>query len=341
MLSFASDYTNGAHPEVLQRLIDTNAQILSGYGTDELCAAAADKIRRACAREDAQVYFLSGGTQTNQVVIAAQLRAYEGVIAAASGHINAHEAGAIEYSGHKVLALPHHDGRLEAEEVRAYLEAFFADESHDHMVFPGMVYISQPTEYGTLYSKEQLQALYAVCRDYQLPLFIDGARLAYALTSPENDVTLPQLAELCDVFSVGGTKVGALCGEAVVFPHGNSPLQFNTIVKQHGAMLAKGRLLGAQFDALFTNDLYARIGRQVIDTAMQLKAVFAQKGYRFHVDSPTNQQFVVLDNETLERLRSQVLFTVWETVDEQHTAVRFATGWTTTREDINKLEALL
>lgn len=341
MLSFLSDYTNGAHPEVLQRLYDTNAQTLPGYGVDPLCAAAADKIVRACQKEGAQVYFLAGGTQTNQVVIAAHLRSYEGVIAAASGHINAHEAGAIEYSGHKVLALPHHDGRLDADEVRAYLQAFYADGSYDHMVFPGMVYISQPTEYGTLYSKAQLQALHTVCNEYHIPLFVDGARLAYALTAPENDVSLPELAALCDVFYIGGTKVGALCGEAVVFPHGNMPKRFNTIVKQHGAMLAKGRLLGAQFDALFTDDLYFRIGRHVMEMAMRLKTLFAEKGYRFYLDSPTNQQFVVLDNDTLARLQSQVAFTVWEPLDEAHTVVRFVTGWTTTQEELDALAALL
>lgn len=341
MLSFLSDYTNGAHPEVLQRLLDTNTETLKGYGTDTLTAVAAEKIRRACGRSDAQVYFLAGGTQTNQVVIAAHLKSYEGVIAAASGHINAHEAGAIEYSGHKVLALPHHDGRLDADEVKAYLQAFYADGSYDHMVFPGMVYISQPTEYGTLYSKAQLQALHTVCQEYNIPLFIDGARLAYALMSPENDITLPEFATLCDIFTVGGTKVGALCGEAVVFTHGNMPPRFNTIVKQHGAMLAKGRLLSAQFDALFTNDLYTRIGQQVIDTAMQLKALFARKGYRFYLDSPTNQQFVVLDNETMDRLQLQVAFTVWEPLDEAHTVVRFVTGWSTTAEEIEELETLL
>ena len=341
MLSFVSDYTCGAHPQVLQRLIDTNTDILPGYGTDAICAAAARKIADACDCEQAQVYFIAGGTQTNQAVISSMLKSYEGVISAATGHINAHEAGAVEYSGHKVLSLPHHDGKLDAAEVRAFIEAFYADGSYDHMVFPGMVYISHPTEYGTLYSKAELTALSAVCREFDIPLFADGARLAYGLMSPETDVTLADLAQLCDVFYIGGTKVGALCGEAVVFTHGNMPAHFNTMVKQRGAMLAKGRLLGVQFDALFTDGLYERIGAHVIDMAMRLKAVFEEKGYRFYLDSPTNQQFVVLDNETLARLQPQVGFTVWEPFDEEHTVVRFVTGWQTTADDIDALAALL
>ena len=341
MLSFVSDYTCGAHPQVLQHLIDTNTDILPGYGTDAICAAAARKIADACDCEQAQVYFIAGGTQTNQAVISSMLKSYEGVISAATGHINAHEAGAVEYSGHKVLSLPHHDGKLDAAEVRAFIEGFYADGSYDHMVFPGMVYISHPTEYGTLYSKAELTALSAVCREFDIPLFADGARLAYGLMSPETDVTLADLAQLCDVFYIGGTKVGALCGEAVVFTHGNMPAHFNTMVKQRGAMLAKGRLLGVQFDALFTDGLYERIGAHVIDMAMRLKAVFEEKGYRFYLDSPTNQQFVVLDNETLTRLQPQVGFTVWEPFDEEHTVVRFVTGWQTTADDIDALAALL
>ena len=341
MLSFVSDYTCGAHPLVLQHLIDTNTDILPGYGTDAICDRAAKKIAAACGRDDAQVYFIAGGTQTNQAVISCMLKSYEGVIAAATGHINAHEAGAVEYSGHKVLALPHHDGKLDADEVRASIAAFYADGSYDHMVFPGMVYISHPTEYGTLYSKAELTALSAVCREYDIPLFVDGARLAYGLMSPDTDVTLTDLAQLCDVFYIGGTKVGALCGEAVVFTHNNMPGHFNTMVKQRGAMLAKGRLLGVQFDALFTDGLYERIGAHVIDMAMRLKTLFAEKGYRFYLDSPTNQQFVVLDNDTLARLKEQVGFTIWEPFDAAHTVVRFVTGWQTTEEDIDALAALL
>ncbi len=341
MISFESDYCNGAHPEVLQQLVNTNGEILTGYGNDPVCARAAEKIRAACGKEDAQVYFIAGGTQTNRVVISSMLRPYEGVVSAVTGHINAHEAGAVEHSGHKVLPLPHHDGRIDPDELRALLCAFYADGSHDHMVFPGMVYVSHPTEYGTLYTKVQLTAIHEICREYDIPLFLDGARLAYGLMAPDTDVTLPDLAELCDVFYIGGTKVGALCGEAVVFAHGNMPRQFCTMVKQQGAMLAKGRLLGVQFDALFTDNLYTRIGTHVIAMAQQLKALFVGKGYRLYIDSPTNQQFVILDNETVARLRERVAFTVWEPYDEAHTVVRFVTGWHTTAADIAALEALL
>ncbi len=341
MISFESDYQNGAHPEVLNALIKTNDEVISGYGGDAIWNRAADKIRTACGCREAQVYFLTGGTQTNQAVISTMLRPYEGVIAATTGHINAHEAGAIEYTGHKVLALPQHDGRIDADELRAYIKAFYADGSYEHMVFPGMVYISHPTEYGTLYSKEQLTAISAVCREYDIPLYLDGARLAYALESPATDVTLSDLARLCDVFYIGGTKVGALCGEAVVFTHGNMPKQFATMVKQHGAMVAKGRLLGVQFDALFTDGLYNRIGSHVIAMAMKLKALFEEKGYRFFLDSPTNQQFVIVDNDTLARLQEKVVLTVWEPFDDTHTVVRFVTGWSTTDADIDALRELI
>lgn len=341
MISFESDYQNGAHPEVLDALIRTNNEVISGYGGDAIWNCAADKIRAACECEEAQVYFLTGGTQTNQAVISTMLRPYEGVIAATTGHINAHEAGAIEYTGHKVLALPQHDGRIDAAELRAYIQAFYADGSYEHMVFPGMVYISHPTEYGTLYSKAQLTAISAVCREYDIPLYLDGARLAYALESPATDVTLADLAQLCDVFYIGGTKVGALCGEAVVFTHGNMPIRFSTMVKQHGAMVAKGRLLGVQFDALFTDGLYNRIGAHVIAMAMKLKAMFGEKGYRFFLDSPTNQQFVIVDNETLARLQEKVVLTVWEPFDDSHTVVRFVTGWSTTDADIDALSKII
>lgn len=341
MISFESDYINGAHPEVLQHLIATNDEVLTGYGNDPVCARAAQKIVDACGKPDAQVYFMVGGTQTNRVVISSLLRPYEGVVSAVTGHINAHEAGAVEHSGHKVLPLPHHDGRIDAAELKALLEAFYADGSHDHMVFPGMVYISHPTEYGTLYTKKELTAISQVCREYEIPLFLDGARLGYGLMAPGTDVTLQDLAELCDVFYIGGTKVGALCGEAVVFTHGNMPPHFCTMVKQQGAMLAKGRLVGVQFDALFTDNLYTRIGAYAIDLAQKLKAVFAEKGYRFHIDSPTNQQFVILDNETLARLKNEVVFSVWEPLDETHTVARFVTSWSTKPEDIETLKALL
>ena len=341
MISFESDYITGAHPKVLQRLIDTNLEAQSGYGSDVYCASAAEKIKAACGCPDADVRFLVGGTQTNATVIATMLQDFEGVISAATGHIHAHEAGAVEYTGHKILPLPHHQGKLDAKEVQAYVESFYADESREHMVFPGMVYISHPTEYGTLYTKQELTDLAALCEKYHMSLFMDGARLAYGLMSHQTDVTLQDIAKLCDVFYIGGTKVGALCGEAVVFTHKNTPAHFVNRIKKRGALLAKGRLLGVQFDALFTDNLYFEIGAHVIDMAEKLKAIFIKKGYKFFLESPTNQQFVILDKDTLERLRPQVAFSVWEWLDSDHAVVRFATAWSTTEQDLQHLEALL
>lgn len=341
MISFESDYITGAHPKVLQRLLETNLEPMSGYGSDPYCASAAEKIKAACQCPHADVQFLVGGTQTNATVIATMLRDYEGVISAATGHIHAHEAGAVEYAGHKILPLPHVQGKLEAATVRALLESFYGDESHEHMVFPGMVYISHPTEYGTLYSLEELEALSALCEEYGIPLFMDGARLAYGLMSRHTDVTLADIARLCHVFYIGGTKVGALCGEAVVFTRNNTPAHFLNRIKKRGALLAKGRLLGVQFDALFTDGLYFEIGRHVIDMAEQLKDMVVRKGYPLFLDSPTNQQFVILDKDTVSRLRKDVAFNIWEWVDESHAVVRFATAWSTTAEDIQALESLL
>ena len=340
MIALQSDYAHGAHPRVLQHLIDTNAEALAGYGTDVYSARAKEKIRAACSCPAADIHFLAGGTQTNQVVIASLLRSYEGVIAAETGHVSLHEAGAIEHSGHKVLTLPHHDGRLDATDVRQYVADFYADENHEHMVFPGMVYISHPTEYGTLYSKQQLTELAAVCREYGMKLYLDGARLGYALASRETDVTLADIAALCDVFYIGGTKLGTLCGEAVVFPQG-APAHFPTVIKQHGALLAKGRLTGVQFDALFTDGLYLSIGRHAIDMAELLKTVLDEKGVPFFLRSPTNQQFVVLPNEQLAALRDRLAYSFWEKADDNHTVIRLATGWATTTTDIDALRELL
>ena len=340
MIALQSDYAHGAHPRVLQHLIDTNAEALAAYGTDVYSDSAKEKIRAACSCPAADIHFLAGGTQTNQVVIASLLRSYEGVIAAETGHVSLHEAGAIEHSGHKVLTLPHHDGRLDATDVRQYVADFYADENHEHMVFPGMVYISHPTEYGTLYSKQQLTELAAVCREYGMKLYLDGARLGYALASRETDITLADIAALCDVFYIGGTKLGALCGEAVVFPQG-APAHFPTVIKQHGALLAKGRLTGVQFDALFTDGLYLSIGRHAIDMAEQLKTVLDEKGVPFFLRSPTNQQFVVLPNEQLAALRDRLAYSFWEKADDNHTVIRLATGWATTTTDIDALRELL
>ena len=340
MLYFENDYCEGAHPAILQKLMETNFEKVSGYGTDPYCASAKEKIRKACDCPEADVYFISGGTQTNAIVIASMLNRWEGVIAAATGHVAGHEAGAIEYTGHKVLGLPQKNGKLDAETVRDFCKTFFADGNHDHMVFPGMVYISHPTEYGTLYTKAELEALSAVCHEFKLPLFLDGARLGYGLVSKGTDVTLADLARLNDVFYIGGTKVGALCGEAAVFPHG-APAHFMTMMKQQGALLAKGRLLGIQFDVLFTDDLYTKISENAITTANVLKRALSDKGYKFFMDSPTNQIFVVLSNEQLAALEGKAKFGFWEKYDDTHTVVRIATSWATKMEEIMQLIELM
>ncbi len=341
MLSFTCDYNEGAHPLILERLVAVNLLQEPGYGADGFTASAKARIREACGCPSAEVFLLTGGTQTNSTVIATMLRDYQGVVAATTGHIAVHEAGAVEYTGHKVLTLPSRQGKMCAADLSAFLEGFYADGSFDHMVFPGMVYISFPTEYGTLYSREELSAIYAVCRQYQLPLFVDGARLGYGLTSPACDITLPELAQLCDVFTIGGTKVGALCGEAVVFPSGKAPEHFFTMVKQHGALLAKGRLTGIQFDVLFTDGLYFKIAQNAIDRAMELKALFVSKGYDLFLDSPTNQQFVLLDAAAMARLEGKVAYEVWEKRPDGRSVVRFATSWATTPEQIETLAKLL
>ena len=269
------------------------------------------------------------------------LQPFEGVIAADSGHVNVHEAGAVEYTGHKVLSLAGKDGKIAAADLENYVARFYADDSYEHMVFPGMVYISFPTEYGTLYSKKELQEIYEVCKKRDFPLFVDGARLGYGLASSENDVTLEVLTQLCDIFYIGGTKVGALCGEAVVFTNHHAPKHFVTQIKQHGALLAKGRLLGIQFDTLFTNDRYFKISEHAIYMAEKLKQLFAEKRYRFYLDSPTNQQFIILENEKLQELSAKVDFSIWEKQDEKHTVVRFATSWSTQEADIEYLSTLL
>lgn len=341
MISFESDYICGAHPKVLERLVETNMVPVSGYGCDPYCASAAEKIKEACQCPEAEVRFITGGTQTNQLIISTMLANYQGVVAAKTGHVSTHEGGAIEYTGHKVLELPEKDGKLGADVLASWLKTFFADGNHEHMVEPGMVYISFPTEYGTLYSKAELTALYAICQEYQIPLFIDGARLGYGLASNACDLTLPELAKLCDVFYIGGTKVGALCGEAVVFTHNNVPKGFVTQTKQHGALLAKGRLIGVQFDALFTDNLYMEIGKYAIRLAEELKALFLEKGYSLMLDSPTNQQFPILENSKMKELSEQVAFSFWEAYDDNHTVVRFATSWSTTEEEIEMLSKLL
>ncbi|MBQ2960171.1 MAG: low specificity L-threonine aldolase [Oscillospiraceae bacterium] len=336
-LSFASDYMEGAHPNILSRLVESNLQKSAGYGLDTYSDSAKRKLRTACNCPEADIFFLVGGTQTNATVIDALLKSYQGVIAPESGHISVHEAGAIESNGHKVLALPHTLGKITARQIESCIRDYLADGNHEHMVMPGMVYISQPTEYGTLYSRDELCSISDVCRKYSLPLYVDGARLAYALASPVNDVSLEDLAKLCDVFYIGGTKCGALLGEAVVIPRPGFIPHFFTIMKQHGALLAKGRLLGIQFDELFTDDLYLNIGKAAVSAVQKLSAAFTAKGYRLFFEPETNQLFIILSNTQMDRLSQHVDFSFWEKYDDEHTVVRFATSWASTDTDIEKL----
>jgi len=340
-LSFSSDYLEGAHPAIIERLVQTNLMQTPGYGSDAFCEAAREKIRAACACPDAAVYFLVGGTQANATAIDALLASYQGVIAPESGHINVHEAGTIEFGGHKVLALPQKAGKIRAEDIEVRAADFEADENREHMVAPAMVYLSQPTECGTLYSLAELRAINAVCRAHGLLLYVDGARLAYALACPENDVTLADLAALTDVFYIGGTKCGALFGEAVVVPQPGLIPHFLTIMKQHGALLAKGRLLGLQFDTLFADELYLHIGESAIMLADRIRKILREQGYQLFLESPTNQVLVVLENNRMHELAEQVEFSYWEKFDADHTVVRFATSWATRSEDVDALEALL
>lgn len=341
MLHFDSDYMEGAHPALLQRLVETNLDQTPGYGFDLYCDQAKENIRTACDCPDAEIYFLVGGTQTNATVIRSMLAPYQGVLAADTGHIALHEAGSIEAGGHKVLTLPQKEGKIQAADLTAWLERFYQDENWSHMVCPGMVYLSYPTEYGTIYTKAELEAIRAICDRYQLALYLDGARLGYGLMSDGADVTLADIARLCDAFYIGGTKVGALFGEAVVFPQPNRIPHFFTLIKQNGALLAKGRLLGVQFSTLFTDDLYFRISRHAIEMAEALKEVLHRKGYPFFLETPTNQQFIILENHQLKTLAQSVSFGFWETLDDDHTVVRFATSWATKPEDIQALEELL
>ena len=340
-LYFASDYQEGMAPEIIARLSETNYVAVTGYGSDPYCAAAADKIKAACQSPDAEVYFLSGGTQANETVIAAVLREYQGVIAADTGHISVHEAGAVEYTGHKVLTVKGERGLLKADDLQEYLETFYADANHEHMVQPGMVYISQPTEYGTLYSKADLQALREVCDTYNLPLYADGARMAYALAAPSNNVSLADMAALTDVFYIGCPKCGAMIGEAVVITNPSLMPHFFTIIKQHGALLAKGRILGISFDTLFTGGLYEKLGAHALKQADRIRSALAENNWQFFFETPTNQIFVVADNEVLKQLDEEVIYSFWEKYDENHTVIRFATSWATNDEDVAALIRLI
>lgn len=340
-LSFASDYLEGVHPSILKRLADTNWQKLPGYGFDEISLAAKDKIRQACHAPNAEVEFLVGDTQANAVMIDALLQPYQGVAAADTGHISVHEAGAIEAGGHKVLTPPGHEGKITAAQIAELAGDYAADANHDQMVMPGMVYLSQPTEFGTLYTRSELQAIHDVCQQYDMKLYVDGARLSYALACTVNDVTMADLATLCDAFYIGGTKCGALIGEAVVIPDPQLLPHLFTMIKQHGALLAKGRLLGIQFDELFKDDRYIDIARPAILYADQIRDYLKQNGYQLYGSSPTNQIFFIIENQQLARLEQQVAFSFWEKYDETHTIIRFATSWATQKQDVDQLCKLM
>lgn len=337
-LFFNNDYSRGAHPKVIEKILETNMQVELGYGFDSYCSSEKDKIKKSCGKEDAEIYFLVGGTQTNATVIRSVLKQCEGVIAPDTGHISTHEAGIIEVGGHKVIELKNYEGKIRAIDVNNYIENYNKDEIKMHMVRPGMVYITYPTEYGTLYSKDELKELYDVCKENNIPLYVDGARLGYGLVARECDMSFNEFANLCDIFYIGGTKVGALCGEAIVFSNKSYvPNNFPTLIKQMGGLLAKGRLLGVQFDALFTNDLYFKISKNAINMAHILKTNLKANNYKFFINSPTNQQFIILENEKIKKLQKFINFSIWEDYDENNSVIRLVTDWSTTEEDINKV----
>lgn len=340
--SFESDYNNGCLPEILRRLSETNDEKSSGYGFDPYTERAKDRIRKACEMTEAEVHFLVGGTQTNATAIDSLLQGCEGVLSVDTGHINVHESGAVEAFGHKVLVLPGiAGGKMADSQINDYMRKFLADETYPHMVQPGMVYITLPTELGALYSRKELADIYTVCQQYGLRLYVDGARLGYGLMAEGNDIDLPFLAHHCDVFYIGGTKVGALLGEALVYTNTRAPKYIFTIIKRHGALLAKGRVLGLQFDTLFTDDLYFRVSRHAIDMAQALRKVFAKHGLSLGIDSPTNQQFVILSKEQKQRLAEEIAFEIWEPLPNDHLLCRFVTCWATTEADIAALDEAL
>ena len=337
MVRFECDYAEGAHPQILKRLTETNFEQTKGYGEDEHCENARCIIRRLCENDAVDVHFLVGGTQTNTTVISSILRPHQGVVSAITGHINAHETGAIEATGHKVLALPTENGKLTAAQVQKTFDDHWNDANHEHIVQPGMVYISNPTEGGTIYSKSEIQALSNVCRKIDLPLFMDGARLGYGLAAEGNDLTLPDIAGMCDVFYIGGTKIGALFGEAVVISREALKKDFRYLIKRHGGMLAKGRLLGIQFETLLEDGLYFEISRHAVQMGMMIRDAFRSKGFSFLCDSPTNQQFPILTNEQIQFFSEKYAFELWTKTDDNKAAVRFCTSWATRKEDVQAL----
>lgn len=339
---FNSDYMAGAHPDVMERLVRTNHLHTVGYGEDEFCRNARRLILEECGLSGrGEVYFMVGGTQTNAVVIDRLLGRNDGVIAADTSHIDVHEAGAIELSGHKILTLPGENGKLKASDIDRYIERFYNDDTYPHMVRPAMVYISFPTELGTIYSKDELTRIYDICRKRDIPLYIDGARLAYGLAAANGDLTLCDIASLSDCFYIGGTKCGALFGEAVVTSRSDLFQRFFSLMKMHGALLAKGRLLGIQFETLFNDGLYYRIGLEAVNLARRLKDIFISYGFKTFIDSPTNQQFFILPNEIVKRMKDEISFELWGPPGEKESAIRMVTGWSTTESDILAVDSLL
>ena len=337
MIYFDTDYMSGAHPKVMERLMQTNTDQTPGYGTDKYTEHAKELIKEACGAPEARVYFLVGGTQTNSTVIDGVLARHEGVLCAESGHINVHESGAIEATGHKVLTLPSYDGKVSAEDVRNFITTFYSDDTYEHMVAPGMLYISFPTEYGTIYSLKELEDISAACHDAEIPLFIDGARLGYGLAAEGSDVTLKDIARLSDVFYIGGTKLGALFGEAVVVTNPKLLHHFTPLVKQHGALMAKGRLLGIQFDVLMEDNLYFDLGAYAVNLADKIREALDQMGVSYLVNSTTNQIFPIMQEKHLMELRKNFTFTEMEHVDDTHRVVRICTSWATTQENVDAL----
>lgn len=342
MIRYNNDYNHGAHPAILQALAETNDTAYGGYGEDEWCDEAVGIIRGLVSDEYAQVHFLVGGTQTNYLALEVMLRMpYESVIAADTGHISVHESGAIENTGHKVHQLRSENGKLTAEQIAAEAEFYASSPLVEHITHPKAVYISYPTEFGTVYSLEELEAIRKVCDQYGMYLFIDGARLGYGLASTDCDLTIKDIHRLADAFYIGGTKCGALFGEAVVVPKPEKIPHLFTIIKQHGALMAKGRLLGIQFDELFRDDLYMKIGKPAIESAERIRKALQQKRYRFYFDSPTNQIFVVVENDAMKMLGEKVEYGFWEKYDDDHTVIRFATDWATTEAETNALIDIL
>lgn len=337
MIQFQCDYNQTCHPAILEAIARLGMEQNIGYGEDNYCAQARTAIRKAIGRDDADIHFLVGGTQTNATVISSILRPHQGVISADTGHINVHETGAIEHSGHKVMALASDNGKISADQIQAAINAHYAEDGPEHTVQPGMVYISFPTEVGSIYSKSELESIHQVCHKNDIPLFIDGARLGYGLCSPQCDTTLHDIANMADVFYIGGTKVGAMFGEAVVITNDKLKKDFRYHIKQNGGMLAKGWLLGIQFLTLFTDGLYMRIAQNAIDTAMRIRQALIDNEYDFYADSPTNQQFPILGNKEIETLSKEFRFAEWAKVDDKHTAIRICTSWATTAEDVDAL----